>query len=77
MKLILFWCGRRSYRFGASVLTWTQCTTMREYLRHGLMQSSGYHIVTGAGLLFFSAIGKPNSVAFVSTPRPRPLRSNL
>jgi hypothetical protein len=57
-------------RFGADVLTWTQCTTTREYLRHGLMQSSGYHIVTGAGLLFFSAIGKPSSVAFVSRPRP-------
>jgi hypothetical protein len=51
-------------RFGPDVLTWTQCTTTREYLRHGLMQSSGYHIVTGAGLLFFSAIGKPNPVAF-------------
>src|ERR1700734_19876 len=53
-------------RFGPDVLTWTQCTTTREYLRHGLMQSSGYHIVTGAGLLFFSAIGKPSPVAFLS-----------
>jgi hypothetical protein len=56
------------YRFGADVLTWTQCTTTREYLRYGLMQSSGYHIVTGAGLLFFSAIGKPSGVAFVRPP---------
>lgn len=29
------------------------------------MQSSGYHIVAGAGLLFWSAIGSPSPVAFV------------
>ena len=62
-------------RFGADVLSWTQCTTTREYLRHGLMQSSGYHIVTGAGLLFFSAIGKPSSVTFVSHQLPSPFLS--
>jgi len=51
-------------RFGPDVLSWKDCTTTREYLHHGLMQSSGYHIVTGACLLLFSAIGQPSPVAF-------------
>lgn len=63
-------------RFGPDVLSWAQCTTTSEYLRHGLMQSSGYHIVTGVGLLFFSAVGKPSSVAFVSLTIPLHTSSN-
>lgn len=56
---------RPGLRFGSDVLTWTSCTTQREYMRHGLMQSSGYHIVTFAGLVGFGAVGKPTSVSFV------------
>jgi len=53
-------------RFGPDVLTWTQCTTAREYMQRGLLKSSGYHIVTGLALLFWSAIGQPSPAAFVS-----------
>ncbi|KAG0708700.1 DnaJ-domain-containing protein [Suillus ampliporus] len=49
-------------RFGPDVLTWKECTTMREYLRRGLLSSSLYHIMTGAGLILFSAIGKPSPI---------------
>lgn len=50
-------------RFGPDVLQWKECTTMREYLRRGLLSSSLYHIMTGAGLILFSAIGKPSPIA--------------
>ncbi|KAF8893312.1 hypothetical protein BD779DRAFT_1436109 [Infundibulicybe gibba] len=51
-------------RFGAGVLAWTDCSTTRDYLRHGILQSSGYYIVVGAGLLFWSAIGQPSPISF-------------
>jgi hypothetical protein len=54
-------------RFGPDVLLWTHCTTAREYLRQGLIRSSGYHVVTCVVLLFWSAIGGPSPVTFVST----------
>lgn len=38
---------------------------MKEYLRRGLLSSSAYHIVTGAGLVLFSVIGKPSPIATV------------
>ncbi|KAG2137300.1 DnaJ-domain-containing protein [Suillus cothurnatus] len=50
-------------RFGPDVLKWKECTTMREYLRRGLLSSSLYHVMTGAGLILFSAIGKPSPIA--------------
>jgi len=54
-------------RFGADVLGWRQhCKTTRDFLRQGLMMSSGYHIVAGIALLFWSAIGRPSVVSFVS-----------
>ncbi|KDQ56381.1 hypothetical protein JAAARDRAFT_132411 [Jaapia argillacea MUCL 33604] len=57
--------GRWVYdRFGPDALNWTHCTNVREYLRYGLMQASGYHIVTAVTLLFFTTIGKPSPVAF-------------
>ncbi|KAF5384238.1 hypothetical protein D9615_003319 [Tricholomella constricta] len=54
-------------RFGPDVLLWSQkCTTTREYILHGLTQSSGYHIVVGAVLVFWSLIGSSgtNSASF-------------
>ncbi|KZT05398.1 chaperone J-domain-containing protein [Laetiporus sulphureus 93-53] len=51
-------------RFGPEAIHWTHCTTLREYIRHGLMQSAGFHIVAACALLLFSAIGKPSYVAF-------------
>ncbi|KAF8957346.1 hypothetical protein BDZ97DRAFT_1846999 [Flammula alnicola] len=52
-------------RFGPDVLRWRQhCKTTREFLRQGLMVSSGYHIVAGIALLFWSAIGRPSVVSF-------------
>ncbi|KAF4563094.1 hypothetical protein EYR40_007184 [Pleurotus pulmonarius] len=51
-------------RFGPDVLKWDNLSTEREYLRHGLIYNSGYHIVTFLGLQFWSAIGDPSPVAF-------------
>ncbi|KAG6873144.1 hypothetical protein C0995_002518 [Termitomyces sp. Mi166 len=55
-------------RFGPDVLQWSKtCTTTREYIQRGLIQSSGYHIVVGAFLIFWSFVGSssgPNPVAF-------------
>ncbi|KAJ7621558.1 hypothetical protein DFH06DRAFT_1305802 [Mycena polygramma] len=57
-------------RFGPDVLNWTHCSTVGEYLRHGLTQSIGYHVVTGAVLVFWTAIGETSPVAF--DPRTSP-----
>ncbi|KAH8103268.1 DnaJ-domain-containing protein [Cristinia sonorae] len=51
-------------RFGPQALTWKNCTTLREYIRHGLMQSAGYHIVSICALLLYSAVGKQSPVSF-------------
>ncbi|KAF9228456.1 DnaJ-domain-containing protein [Gyrodon lividus] len=50
-------------RFGPDVLRWKECSTMKEYLRRGLVNSSMYHLMTGAGLVLFSVVGKPNPIA--------------
>ncbi|KAG6335824.1 hypothetical protein ID866_3260 [Astraeus odoratus] len=50
-------------RFGPDVLRWKECSTMKEYLRRGLLNSSAYHVVTGAGLVLFSVIGRPSPIA--------------
>jgi hypothetical protein len=52
-------------RFGPNVLTWKTCKTPREFLYQGILQSSGYHIVSFAALLFWSAIGRPSPASFV------------
>ncbi|KAF7350963.1 J domain-containing protein [Mycena sanguinolenta] len=52
-------------RFGPEVLKWSShCSTTGEYLRHGLTQSIGYHVVAGAVLVFWTAIGDSSPVAF-------------
>ncbi|KAJ7747744.1 hypothetical protein B0H16DRAFT_1888618 [Mycena metata] len=51
-------------RFGPNVLQWTHCVTTSEYLRHGLTQSIGYHVVALAILVFWTAIGETSPVAF-------------
>jgi len=51
-------------RFGAEILTCKECVTQRDFLGRGLIQSLGFHIVSGLALLFFSVIGKSSSVAF-------------
>ncbi|KAG6910417.1 hypothetical protein DXG01_010772 [Tephrocybe rancida] len=54
-------------RFGPDVLLWSKgCTTTREYIKRGLFQSSGYHIVVGAVLTFWSFVASsgPNPVSF-------------
>lgn len=68
-------------RFGPDIDTWTNCKTQRDFLRHGLIQSAGYHIVTGIGLFIWSTIS-PSTVNFVSAsptshfpPHLTPLRS--
>jgi hypothetical protein len=56
------------YRFGEEILKCKECVTQRDFLARGLIQSLGFHIVSGLALLFFSAIGKSSTVAFVSSP---------
>ncbi|ESK97228.1 membrane associated [Moniliophthora roreri MCA 2997] len=51
-------------RFGPDVLQWTKLSTTREYMRHGLLQSSGYHIFSGISLAVISSIGRPSPVSF-------------
>ncbi|KAF5357335.1 hypothetical protein D9758_005940 [Tetrapyrgos nigripes] len=51
-------------RFGPGVLQWTQLSTPRDYIRHGLLQSSGYHIVSGLALFVISGIGRTSPVKF-------------
>jgi len=51
-------------RFGPEVATWTSCKTRREFLRYGLIQSVGYYIITGVGLLVWSSMS-PSTVNFV------------
>jgi hypothetical protein len=44
-----------------------------EYLRQGLVQSLGFHIVSGAFLLALTFFGGPSPVAFVrAAPAARP-----
>lgn len=50
-------------RFGPEAITWMQCTTIREYVRHGLMQSAGFYIVSCGLLLLVSAVRQPSYVA--------------
>ncbi|KAF9268474.1 hypothetical protein L218DRAFT_799793, partial [Marasmius fiardii PR-910] len=50
-------------RFGSDVLQW-KFSTPREYMRQGLMQSSGYHIFSGISLAVISSIGRPSPVKF-------------
>lgn len=58
------------YRFGPDTATWTNCKTQRDFLKQGLIQSTGYHIVTGVGLFIWSTIS-PSTVNFVRTlPQP-------
>ena len=57
----------RERRFGPDALEWNQCSTLREYIRHGLMQASGFYITTVCILLLLSASGRPGPVAYVST----------
>jgi hypothetical protein len=51
-------------RFGHEISTWTNCKTKREFLKHGLIESAGYHIVTGIGLFIWSTMS-PSTVNFV------------
>ncbi|KAJ4483764.1 hypothetical protein J3R30DRAFT_3451285 [Lentinula aciculospora] len=51
-------------RFGPDVLQWSKLSTPREYLHHGLLQASGYHLATAIGLLVFSALGKQSPAKF-------------
>ncbi|KAF8554929.1 hypothetical protein OG21DRAFT_1484291 [Imleria badia] len=50
-------------RFGPDVLRWRDCTTMKDYLRRGLLNSLPRHIMTGIALFLFSVVGKQSPVA--------------
>jgi hypothetical protein len=52
-------------RFGPDALNWTKCTTVLDYLHQGLTQSVGFHVVSGAVLLTYSAMGAKSSASFV------------
>jgi len=51
-------------RFGPEAMTWTDCATSREYLRHGIIASSGFYIGTVGFLLVWSALGAANTGAY-------------
>ncbi|TBU27885.1 DnaJ-domain-containing protein [Dichomitus squalens] len=51
-------------RFGPDALGWSQCSTLREYIRHGLMQASGFYITSTCILLLLSASGRTGPVAY-------------
>ena len=46
-------------RFGPEVLSWPPLSSDKEYLYRGLMQSSGYHIVSGLVLFVISNVSLP------------------
>ncbi|KAF8141182.1 DnaJ-domain-containing protein [Boletus edulis] len=50
-------------RFGPDVLRWRDCTTMKDYLRRGLLNSLPRHIMTGIALFLFSVVGKQSPIA--------------
>ncbi|KAI5123794.1 hypothetical protein M0805_009089 [Coniferiporia weirii] len=51
-------------RFGPDALNWRDCSSPREFIWRGLMQSSGFYIVTGFILISMSVVAKPSPVAF-------------
>lgn len=61
MRAQLLWYSR----FGPDVLGWRDCTTMKDYLRRGLLGSLPRHIMTGIALFLFSVVGKQSPVAAV------------
>lgn len=63
-------------RFGPDTVTWTNCKTYREFLRYGLIQSTGFHIMTGVGLFIWSTVS-PSTVNFVRPPLLSRLRPYL
>lgn len=52
-------------RFGPDVLQWRDCTTVKDYLRRGLLNSLPRHVMTGIALFLFSMVGKRSPVAAV------------
>lgn len=46
-------------------MTWTDCATSREYLRHGIIASSGFYIGTVGFLVVWSVLGAANTGAYV------------
>ena len=54
------------FRFGPDVLRWQHCSTAREYFRYGLVQSTGFYIISACVLVLYSNLGKPSPVTLVS-----------
>lgn len=52
-------------RFGPDVLRWQDCTTTKDYLRRGLMNSLPRHIMTAVALFLFSVVGRRSPIAAV------------
>lgn len=51
-------------RFGPEALKWSHCSTLRDFIRHGLMQSAGFYIVTACVLLLVPVLSGPSPVTF-------------
>ncbi|KIJ51415.1 hypothetical protein M422DRAFT_244587 [Sphaerobolus stellatus SS14] len=47
-------------RFGSQAMDWTDCATTREYIKHGLIASSGFYIGTVGFLLIWSIFSAGN-----------------
>ncbi|GJJ08403.1 hypothetical protein Clacol_002619 [Clathrus columnatus] len=52
-------------RFGSDAMTWRDCATPREYIKHGLLASSGYYIGTIGLLMLWSIFGIGNTGAYL------------
>ncbi|KAF8317601.1 DnaJ-domain-containing protein [Clavulina sp. PMI_390] len=53
-------------RFGPEIISWKDCTTVKEYMRRGLSASSGFPIGTVIVLGLMSVLGQSSSSSFVS-----------
>lgn len=52
-------------RFGPDAMTWKGCATHREYIKHGLLASSGFYIGTIGFLILWSIFGVGSTGAYV------------
>jgi hypothetical protein len=67
LAIAYFFCtSHYLLRFGPDAMTWKDCATPREYLKHGLLASSGFYIGTIALLIVWSIFGVGNSGTYVS-----------
>ncbi len=53
--------SRHPYRFGEEILSCKECVTQRDFLARGLIQSLGFHIVSGGATHYSLVISRQSS----------------